>query len=48
MKKYIVLAALLAAACGGPVRKNVPAYLDPAKPVDFLLVDWVLGLNELW
>ena len=34
MKKYIVIAALLAVACAGPVRKNVPVYLDPAKPVE--------------
>ena len=34
MKKYIVIAALLAVACAGPVRKNVPAYLDPAKPIE--------------
>ena len=34
MKKYILLAVLLAVACAGPVRKNVPVYLDPAKPLE--------------
>ena len=34
MKKYLVVAALLAVACTGPVKKDIPVYLDPSKPVE--------------